>query len=200
MVSSKRCAQLGVLAAGVVLVSCLGLLFAYSPKNEPVVVAVPEGGPAPSFRLKDIQGQTYDSASLRGKAVVLFFSSVHCATCADYQDRVTDLARRYEGDPRVQFLAFNQDVSDGDQQRLLEVRVFTRVLNSPFPTLLDLGAKTTTRFGAKPAQFAVLDGRGVVRYLGGFDDNRDADKATRHYVADELARLLDAMPTALAAR
>jgi peroxiredoxin len=198
--SSKRCAQVGLAAAGVVLVSCLGVLFAFSPKDEPIVLSVPTGDQAPAFHLRDLDGQHYDSDALRGKAVVVFFSSVHCATCGDYQDRVSSLARHYQGDPRVQFLSLNQDVSDGDQQRLLEVRVVTKVSNSPFPTLLDVGARTTGRFGAKPAQFAVLDERGIVRYLGGFDDNRDAAKVTRHYVDEQLTRVLDGMPTTLAAR
>ena len=200
MLSSRHCAQVGLVAAGLVLASCLGILYAHTPRNVPVVIVTPKGDEAPAFRLQDLQGLSYDSATLRGKAVVVFFSSVHCPTCGDYQDRVRDLAREYADDPRVQFLAMNQDVSAGDQQRLLEVRVMAKVGAVPFPTLLDVGAKTARRFGAKPAQFAVLDGRGVVRYLGGFDDSVDATKVTRQYVADELRRVLDNMPAAVAAR
>ena len=200
MQASRRIAQTGLAAAGLVMVSCLGILYAHTPRNAPVVIAAPTGGIAPPFRLQDLHGQPYDSSTLRGKAVVMFFSSVHCPTCGDYQDRVRDLARQYAGDSRVQFLAMNQDVSAGDQQRLLEVRVLAKVGAVPFPTLLDVGAKTAQRFGAKPAQFAVLDAHGVVRYLGGFDDSVDATKVTRQYVADELRRVLDDMPTAVAAR
>jgi peroxiredoxin len=200
VISSRRCAQLGLVAAGFVLATCLGVLFAYSPRNEPIVVATPTGDAAPAFALKDLDGHSYSSESMRGKAVVIFFSSVHCQTCGDYQQRVSDLAREYQSDARVQFVELNQDLSAGDQQQLLEVRVFTKVLNRTFPTLLDTGAKTAERFGARPAQFAVLDGHGDVRYLGGFDDNRDASKVTRHYVADELRRAVNEIPTALAAR
>ena len=200
MLSSRRCAQVGLAAAGFVLVSCLGILFAHTPRHASVLIATPMGDEAPAFRLQDLQGQPYDSAALRGKAVVVFFSSVHCPTCGDYQDRVRDLARAYANDSRVQFLAMNQDVAAGDQQRLLEVRVMAKVRAIPFPTLLDIGAKTAERFGAKPAQFAVLDGRGIVRYLGGFDDNTDGSKVTRRYVAEELRRVLDEMPTAIASR
>ena len=200
MITSRRCAQLGLVAAGVVLASSLGVLYAFSPKNAPVVVATAKGDAAPAFRLKDLEGHVYDSRGLRGKAVVVFFSSIHCGTCGEYQPRVHDLARRYHDDSRVQFLAMNQDVSEGDQQRLLEVRVFTKVTDRPFPTLLDVGARTAERFGARPAQFAVLDPQGNVRYVGGFDDNLDPHKVTRPYVADELRRVLGDMPTALAAR
>ncbi len=200
LLSSRRCAQLGLAAAGVVLTSCLGILFAHSPKQHSIVLAAPAGDATPTFRLKDLNGQSYDSTHLRGKAVVVFFNSMDCTTCGDYGHRVRDLARQYRGDGRVQFFAMNQDVSAGDQQRLLEVRVFTKVSQVPFPTLLDVGAKTAERFGARPAQFAVLDHRGVVRYLGGFDDNRDAKKVTREYVAEELRRVLDDIPTAIAAR
>ena len=200
MLSSRRCAQIGLAAAGFVLASCLSILFAYTPAHESVAVTTPISGEAPAFRLQNLDGDSYDSAALRGKSVVVFFSSVHCTTCGDYQARVGDLARQYRGDSRVQFLAMNQDVSAGDQQRLLEIRVMAKVGAVPFPTLLDVGAKTGQRFGAKPAQFAVLDGRGVVRYLGGFDDSVDAMKVTRQYVADELRRVLDDMPTAIAAR
>ena len=200
MLSSRHCAQVGLVAAGLVLASSLGILYAHTPWNVPFVMATPKGDEAPTFRLQDLQGLSYDSAALRGKAVVVFFSSVHCPTCSDYQDRVRDLAREYAGDSRVQFLALNQDVSAGDQQQLLEVRVMAKVGAVAFPTLLDVGAKTAERFGAKPAQFAVLDARGVVRYLGGFDDNADESKVSRRYVAEELRRVLDHMPTAIAAR
>ncbi|MGB7158441.1 MAG: redoxin domain-containing protein [Tepidisphaeraceae bacterium] len=200
MLSSRRCAQLGLLAAGVVLASSLGVLLAFSPTHEPIVQATPTGEPAPAFHLRDLDGAHYDSAALRGKAVVVFFSSMHCGTCDAYQDRVMSLARQYGNDRRVQFLAMNRDVSSGDQKQLLEVRVFTKVLDRPFPTLLDVAGRTAERFGAKPAQFAVLDGDGALRYLGGFDDNRDATKVIRHYVADELRRALHDLPTAIAAR
>src|SRR5215213_526892 len=99
--SSKRCAQVGLVAAGVVLVSCLGVLFAFSPKNEPIVLSIPTGDQAPSFHLKDLNGHAYDSEAMLGKAIVVFFSSVRCSTCAEYQDRVTELARQYQGDGRV---------------------------------------------------------------------------------------------------
>lgn len=200
MISTRRLAQLGLLAAGMVLVSSLGVLYAFSPKNGPLIVATPTGNVAPDFRLRDVNGHAYDSQSLRGKAVVVFFSSIHCGTCGEYQDRVWDLANQYDGDGRVQFLAMNQDLSNGDQQRLLEVRVFAKVTEVPFPTLLDVGARTAERFGAQPAQFAVLDHRGIVRYLGGFDDHLDPAQVTREYVADELRRVLDDMPTTIASR
>jgi len=200
MFSTRRCAQLGLVAAGVVLASSLGVLLAFSPVNQPIVYGAPTGELAPAFRLRDLEGVSYDSAALRGKAVVVFFSSKECGTCDDYQSRVAELARQYRGDARVQFLAMNQDVSTGDHQRLLEVRVFAKMLERPFPTLLDLGGETARRFGAKPAQFAVLDADGALRYLGGFDDSRDAKRVTRRYVADHLRDVLDEMPTAVAAR
>ena len=83
MFSTRRCAHIGLAAAGVVLVSCLGILFAHTPRHEQIVLATPTGEQAPSFRLQDLQGESFDSAALRGKAVVVFFSSVHCETCSD---------------------------------------------------------------------------------------------------------------------
>lgn len=188
------------MATGVLLTSCLGILFAHSPKQQPTIVANRAGEAAPVFHLKDLDGRSHASESYRGKAVVVFFNSMNCPTCGQYEDRVRDLARQYSGDSRVQFLALNQDLSAGDQQRLLEVRVFTKISATPFPTLLDVGAKTAARFGAQPAEFAVLDHQGFVRYVGGFDDNRDAAKVTQQYVADELRRTLDDIPTLIAAR
>lgn len=197
--SSRRCAQLGLAAAGVVLATCLGILYAHNPGSQPVMLAAtPAGDAAPRFHLKDLDGRSYDSERFRGKAVVVFFNSMRCTTCGTYEDRIRDLARQYSGDGRVQFLAMNQDVLTGDQQRLLEVRVFTKVSAVPFPTLLDVGAKTAAAFGASPAQFAVLDHRGAVRYVGGFDDHADPAKVTRHYVAEELRRVLDELPTRVA--
>lgn len=201
MLSSHRCAQLGLVAAGALFASCLGVLYAHNPRQPIVVAAAATAGqPSPAFHLKSVDGQSYDSHALLGRAVVVFFSSTRCTTCDAYQPRVRDLARQYQHDPRVQFLAMNQDLSAGDHQRLLEVRVSVKMTGSPFPTLLDVDARTAAHFGAKPAQFAVLDARGVVRYLGAFDDNVDGSDVTRPYVAEELRRVLDELPTSVASR
>ena len=200
LVSSRRWAQFGLAAAGVVFASSLSILLARSPYNQPVVHAIPAGDSAPAFRLHDLDGVTYDSSRLLGKAVVVFFSSKHNEVCDAYQHRVTDLARQYSKDPRVQFLAMNQDIAVGDQSRLLEVRVATKIIARPFPTLLDTGGAIARRFGARASLFAVIDPEGSVRYIGGFDDNRDPSKVTRQYVADELRAVLDEMPTAVATR
>ncbi|HEV2295119.1 MAG TPA: redoxin domain-containing protein [Tepidisphaeraceae bacterium] len=201
MISSRRCAHLGIVAAGVVLASSLGILYAFNPRHaQMTVAATPAGELAPAFRLQDLEGRVYDSQTLRGEAVVVFFSSVHCGTCGEYDARLRDLAHRYERDPRVQFLALNQDITNGDQQRLLEVRVTAKVTEVPFPTLLDVDARTAKEFGARPADFAVIDPEGVVRYVGRFDDSVDPSNVTRDYVADELRRVLNDMPTAIAAR
>jgi peroxiredoxin len=205
-----------VLSAGLVLVTSLAVLFAYSPPGtgSPLVyrharstapaASIADarlagsvnrdgaGSILPRSALPDTEGNAFELSALRGHPVVLFFSSMDCPMTSRYQSRVAQLARRYRQlDPEVRFVALNQDIGAATRHDALEVRVQTKVVDRPFPTLLDIDRRVAHRLGvASTPDFIVIDSKGVERYRGPFDDSADVSKVTRHFVAEALERVL----------
>ena len=121
----------------------------------------------------------------RQTATVLLFVSSLCPCSAKYDDRNIRLAADYA--PRgVRFIAVNSSFGE----RSAEIAEHARQLRYPFPMLRDEGNVISDRVGAQvtPEVF-VLDSKGVLRYHGRIDDNRDALKVT----SNDLRNALDAL-------
>ncbi|MCB9682723.1 MAG: TlpA family protein disulfide reductase [Alphaproteobacteria bacterium] len=94
--------NLFVLVGGLAVIVPLLVLFAVSFGNDPhEVPSVLEHTPAPQFHLQDLDGKTWDLASLRGKKVVLNFWSTWCVPCRQEHPLLQQAARLY---PDVVFL------------------------------------------------------------------------------------------------
>jgi peroxiredoxin len=197
MFSPRRTAQFGLFATVVVLVSSFGALVARNIDANRAVVRL--GRVVPNFVLNDLDGRAVSLASLRGKVVVVYFNSVRCAVCNDYAERVLELAHHYNAGGQVAFLAIDSDLADGEMADLDELRVQNRILGQSFPTLLDPHDVVAELFKVTQAPcFYVIDGKGILRYRGAFDDDRVEARVTRHYVADALRQLLAGEHVALA--
>lgn len=197
-VSPRFCAPVGVLAAFVVLLSSMAILWAVPRLSRPIAVA-DIGTQAPDFHLKDTDGRNVSLSTYRGEVVVLCFGSLHSPDTAKYDQRVDRLAREYAADSRVQFLALDVPVAGEGSADPVRVRVDARLVGRPFPTLLDDHAAVATRYSAKELPtFIVIDRNGTVAYRGGFDDNTDAAFATRHYLAEALHEVTGAPARAMA--
>jgi peroxiredoxin len=67
-----------------------------------------EGVPMPEFELKDLKGQTWTTANLRGKTTVLNFFRSRCPNCLKERDVIRQLHR--DGDPsKVQIIGVMTD-------------------------------------------------------------------------------------------
>jgi peroxiredoxin len=164
----------------------MGTLILRPRFDNPVAFAEP-GTRAPNFKLADPDGRTLSLYDLRGKAVVLFFTSLHSPDCVGYTPRIESLARRYKNDARVQFVAVNLD-ADVDP---LQVRVESKILGRSFPTLIDSKSEVATLYSVKSApQVAVIDPEGTLRYRGPFDDSASEGSITQRYCAEALSNLL----------
>lgn len=195
-VSPRFGAPIGVLAASVVLLSSMAILWIVPRRSRPIAAA-DVGTQAPDFRLQDTDGRTVGLSSYRGEVVVLCFGSLHSPDAAKYDQRVDRLAREYAADSRVQFLAL--DVPESGPVDPVRVRVDANLVGRPFPTLIDEHAAVATRYSAKELPtFIVIDRNGTVAYRGGFDDNTDAAFATRHYLAEALHEVTGAPARAMA--
>lgn len=145
------------------------------------------GKPIADFQLPEVRdGKT---VSLLGdhsqKATVLLFVSALCPCSAKYDERNAKLAREYAS-KGVRFVAVNSSFGE----KPAEIAAHAQEAGYPFPMLRDKGNVIADRVGAMvtPEVF-VLDSKGVLRYHGRIDDNRDALKVT----SNDLRNALDAL-------
>ncbi len=60
-----------------------------------------------------------------------------------------------------------------------------------FPVLRDDDASLASYFGIEQTcTFVIVDGKGLMRYRGGFDDNADDGSVKRHYVKEAVKSIL----------
>ena len=190
MFSVRFRAHLGLFAAAVVLAAAVATLLIKPRVTRPVAVA-DVGTRAPDFQLEDVDGRRFTLSRHRGQAVVLFFGSVNCPRTADYNARVERLARAYASDQRVKFVAV--DISPRGRQVIERqgLRLDAAVATRPFATLVDVNGAVAHRYSAmQTPTFIVLDGHGVVRYRGPFDNSQDVAYATQRFCADALGDVL----------
>ena len=186
--SVRARAQLGLLAAVVVLAAAVATLLVMPRRSRPVEVA-DVGTRAPDFELPDLDHQTVTLSSLQGQAVVLFFKD---PTHPQYENRVNRLALSYTTDERVKFLAIEVAAA---QPRLVERD------ERAFPTLLDDSASVATRYSIHQLpMIVVIDPHGVVRYRGPFDNNADIAFATHSFAAEALQDVLESSTVTVAGK
>jgi peroxiredoxin len=186
MCSTRRCAQLGLVAAAFVLFTAMATLLLVPRYSRPVAAA-DVGTAAPDFQLNDRQGHSITFSKERGHAVVLFFAPADPIQSSTYSGRIETLARRYAADQRVKFFAFN--VPSDDQ---IALPAFDAQTDATVPTLIDSKGVVATRYSAPPQAplFVVIDPAGIVRYRGPFDDHIDLAFASRFYCAEALGEVL----------
>lgn len=185
MFTSARCANLGLLAAGTVFVTCM-LILGMRASNRQLEAA----RRAPTFELADTEGGSISLAALRGKVTVLAFGSLQCQVTSAYCDRIVRLARQYRDSTR--FAMYRVNVSAGsDHPSINEIRLHGHMTGQTFPTLLDTDGRVARKFGVnRTPTVVVIDQQGMVRYRGPFDDNRDERRVTRSYCAEVVGMLL----------
>lgn len=120
------------------------------------------------------------------KATVLLFTSTKCPCSQGYDERVKRLATEYAA-KNVRFLAVNSSADES----AVEVAAHTQQVGLPFPALKDANNAIADRLDARvtPEAF-VLDAKGVLRYHGRIDDNRDATQVKTQDVRQALDALL----------
>jgi hypothetical protein len=195
MGASRRVAQLGVVAALLLIALTMSTLILVPRYSRPVAVA-DVGTVAPDFQLRDVEGRTIALSELRGQAVVLFFGRALDRRSSEYNARMQQLAKEYADDARVRFFALNVTRPGEALPGLTDPAAAART----FPTLLDdLGSVATRYSAAQMPMCVVIDSRGLVRYRGPFDDNDDAAFVTHSFCPTALRDVLGAPTDAMAA-
>ena len=179
---SERRAGVSVLAALVWLSLPLGAASAGGDFS-----AVPAAAPV-ELRLPDLDGRDRSLDEFRGKVVLVNFWASWCTPCITEMPSIQRLADTLRDRP---FAVIGVNVAEAP----LRVRAMVQRLGIAFPVLLDRDSAVFNGWGARvlPTTY-VLDGEGVVRYLGRGPLEWDGEA-----IAGPLRELVDAQSTDAAA-
>jgi peroxiredoxin len=145
------------------------------------------GDKVPDFSLRDLEGKVVKLSELQKDArrtkkgvVVLSFWCSFCPSCRRVEHGLDKLAKDYEGRALVMAL----DASAGETAG--KVRDAAKKGGLTLPIVLDPDGRTADVFGteATTTTTVVIDGEGVLRYCGRFNDGG------RAYAEDALKAVL----------
>jgi cytochrome c biogenesis protein CcmG/thiol:disulfide interchange protein DsbE len=143
---------LWVAALATPLLVALAMGFGKDPHSVPSMLV---GKPAPQFRLVDLDGNTVDSAALRGQPVLINFWATWCYPCQAEHDLLQDTARQVAGRAHVLGIVYE------DQAPTVLKYVSTH--GAAYPQLLDPGSQVAMDFGVAgvPESF-IIDSSGYI--------------------------------------
>lgn len=158
------------------------------------------GEKAEDIKLQDIDGKEFCLTEFlqsqekkdekeRVKVIVVNFWSYTCGVSKKYEGRVKALVDKYKDDKTVLILGVNSNSTEtveGTKKQLKEKETELRVLMDPDGTV-------ATSFDAKCNTTSVaLDAKGVIRYWGSIDNDKDAGQEGRKaYLEDAITALLE---------
>ena len=173
------------------------LAAALSLTTAPLLAKVEVGQPAPAFSLTDSNGKTRTLEEFKGKTVVLEWTNAECPFVKKHYGSGNMQAQQKEATTAgVVWLSINSG-APGKQGQLdgAGANALIKTSNGAQTAyLLDPEGSTGKAYGAKTTpHMYVIDGQGVLRYMGGIDSIQSADaadipKATQ-YVKQALAEL-----------
>lgn len=171
-------------AVGVAAVLCVSMTLALAA---PKIETLKPGATVPDFKLKDSTGKEHTLGELKGKVVVLEFSSPSCPWSRATDPHIAELATSYAGKDVV-FLGVdsNNGVTPEDLKKHAEENKI------PFPILKDEGNDFADAVGAKqtPEMF-VVDKDGKLAYHGAYDNRKTPEaKGDTNFVSAAVDALL----------
>ncbi len=128
--------------------------------------------------------------------VVVVFTCNSCPYAVDYEARVNSLAKKYAGaESRVAVVAINANLIAEDAPAAMEKRAADR--GFVFPYLFDESQEVPKSFGAlRTPEAYLLNRKREILYMGAIDDNTDASKVEKTYLADAITASLAGKPVA----
>ena len=154
----------------------------------PTAISPVPAAPPVELRLPDLEGRERTLDELKGKVVLVNFWASWCTPCITEMPSIQRLAEAMRGKP---FAVIGVNVGEA----VGRVRVVVQRLGTNFPMLLDKDSAVFDRWGVTvmPTTY-VLDGEGMVRYLGRGPLEWDGVE-----ISEALERLLGAGPAKSAA-
>jgi peroxiredoxin len=139
------------------------------------------GDAAPAWsHLPGVEGKRHSLSDLKDKRlVVVVFTCKSCPVAVDYEDRISDLARRHAPDLAVVAIC----VSQAEEDSFDNLKNAAKEKKFPFPVLSDPSQKIGRDYGASGTpEFFLLSPERKVIYMGAMDDNSNSADVKEHYL------------------
>lgn len=150
------------------------------------------GDKAPAWeKLPGVDGKSHSLSDLKDTpVVVVVFTCNSCPYAVDYEDRINALAKKHQGDSaKVKVVAINVNLVEADSLAKMQERA--KAKGFAFPYLFDESQQIAKAYGAtRTPEFFVLDAERKIVYMGAMDDNSDAAKVTKQYIAPAIEAAL----------
>ena len=127
----------------ITLLFLLAALPAWAQEAPPAKTDAPTAAEAPGFRLKGIDGKTYDSAKMKGDVLVVSFGATWCVPCVWELVAIEELKEEFAGKP-VRFFWVSVEDPKRTSDNLL--RHFARERRLTIPVLRDPASETFLRY------------------------------------------------------
>jgi peroxiredoxin len=176
----NRFRVLSAMVTGTMVFACVLMVNAAAPPKLEV------GTKVPTFSLKDAEGKEYTLEQYLGdKVVAIMFIATQCPVSNAYNERMRKLCEDYSG-KGVAFIAVNSN----KRESVEEIRDHAKKNGFQFPVLKDVDNIVADSYGAEvtPEIFLVAD-KGILRYHGRIDDNREVSEVT----SQDLRAAIDAL-------
>jgi peroxiredoxin len=143
------------------------------------------GRPAPDFELSDLNGNTLRLSVARGRIVVVNFWSADCHHSSRADETIRRLRNQWGDEVQVLSIASNANETTQELRAAAAQRAVPVVLHDTNQSVAsDYGVVTTP-------QVFVIDGDGILRYSGAFDDvSLRRREPTTNYLEQAVSSLL----------
>lgn len=160
--------------------------------NAPQIEEIAIGAKAPDFNLQGTDTKQHSlAATLAGenppKATVVVFTCNHCPFSKAYEPVLIEMANKYPAKD-VQWLLINSnDPAVQPEDSFEKMQELAKAKNYPFPYLFDSTQQTAQAYGASRTPHVFLvDSKGVIRYRGRINDNKDQTLVKSNDLADAI--------------
>jgi peroxiredoxin len=159
-------------------------------------VKLGDKAPMTDAKMKNVDGKEVSIAGVAGKnGTLVIFTCNHCPFAKAWEKRIADLGNAY-AKKGVGVIAINSNDPDSYAEDSYEnMQKHAKSAPFEFPYAVDATSDVARAFGAKATpEVFLFDKDGKLVYHGAVDDNREAAKASQHYLNDALEAVVNSKP------